>query len=159
MDEPDQDLFFEPEQIVQLLVNILENACRFSPRRSAIEIKGYSYFWERRSPTVRQRISHSNRRRRDEARMNCYRIDIVDSGPGILPEHLNQIFEEYTSYSGGNDRSGTGLGLAISKGIVHLHHGRIWAEPRKQGATFSFVLPYAVAGDRRELALAVGSGD
>jgi two-component system sensor histidine kinase KdpD len=91
--------------------------------------------------------------------MNCYRIDVSDSGPGIPPECLSSIFEEYTSYSGGKDRSGAGLGLAISKGIVELHKGRIWAEPRSRGATFSFVLPYGSVHTReRLLAMAAGNG-
>lgn len=159
LDEPDGELLFEPEQITQVLINILENAYRFSPKRSAIEIKGYSYFWERRSRTGRERKDHPERRSRQEPYLNCYRIDISDSGPGIRPEHLSSIFEEYTSYSGGKDRSGTGLGLAISKGIIELHKGRIWAEPRLSGATFSFVLPYSsFPASRRPIALAAAGG-
>jgi signal transduction histidine kinase len=142
LEEADSELLFEPEQITQVLINILENACRFSPKRGTIEIKGYSFFWDRRARALRQRSGNPERRLSQQPYLNCYRIDISDSGPGIRPEHLSSIFEEYTSYSGGKDRSGTGLGLAISKGIIELHKGRIWAEPRSMGATFSFVLPY-----------------
>jgi signal transduction histidine kinase len=157
MDEPDGELFFEPEPIVQVLVNILENACRFSPKRSAIQISGYPYFWDRRSRVVRERMGPSDRRSRVAAGPNSYRIDISDSGPGILPEHLGTIFEEYTSYSGSRDRSGTGLGLAICRGIIDLHEGRIWAESKSAGATFSFLLPYASRRAERELARAAGA--
>jgi signal transduction histidine kinase len=156
MDEPESDVLFEPAQIVQVLVNILENACRFSPRRRTIEIKGYSYFWERRSRHSVARTLQYERRSRHQRTANCYRIDISDAGPGILPEQLGSIFEEYTSYSGGKDRSGTGLGLAISKGIIDLHNGRIWAESSTGGAIFSFVLPYASAALEPERALAAG---
>jgi signal transduction histidine kinase len=55
--------------------------------------------------------------------------------------HAGKIFEEYTSYSGGQDRSGSGLGLAICRRILQLHHGRVWAESHSAGAVFSFVLP------------------
>jgi len=60
---------------------------------------------------------------------------------GILPEHLDLIFEEYTSYSGARDRSGGGLGLAICKMLVAEHKGAIWAQSQRQGTTISFVLP------------------
>ena len=56
--------------------------------------------------------------------------------------HLDKIFEEFTSYSGGQDRSGGGLGLAICRMTMRNHHGRIWAENGPAGAVFSFVLPY-----------------
>jgi signal transduction histidine kinase len=157
IEEPEGELLFEPEQITQVLINILENAYRFTPKRRVIEIRGYSYFWERRAGFVRQ-DGDSERRLRQQPCMNCYRIDISDSGPGIQAEHLNSIFQEYTSYSGGKDRSGAGLGLAISKGIIELHKGRIWVEPRTAGATFSFVLPYKLAQTRRRL-MAIGAAN
>jgi K+-sensing histidine kinase KdpD len=72
---------------------------------------------------------------------NSYRIDIVDSGGAIPEEHLEGIFEEYTSYAGGRDRSGGGLGLAICKMIVTEHEGHVWAENTETGPMFSFVLP------------------
>ena len=73
---------------------------------------------------------------------NSYRIDIRDTGPGIPPDRLNHIFEEYTSYSGPQDRSGGGLGLAICRLILSRHGGHIWADSHSNGAMFSFVLPY-----------------
>jgi Amt family ammonium transporter len=156
MDDPESELLFEPAQMVQVLVNILENACRFSPRRSAINIRGYSYFWERRTRHGVERVRPQDRRSRQRRVTNSYRIDISDSGPGILPEQLGSIFEEYISYSGEKDRSGTGLGLAISKGIIDLHNGRIWAESSSNGATFSFVLPYASVALEPERVLVAG---
>jgi signal transduction histidine kinase len=72
---------------------------------------------------------------------NAYRVDIRDSGNSIPAEHIDHIFEEYTSYAGGRDRSGGGLGLAISRMIVDQHDGRIWAENTESGPMFSIVLP------------------
>jgi len=146
------DLYFEPCQIEQVFMNILDNACKFTPRGSDIEIRGYPYFWERRH-AVAAVTAASDRRRRSFHEPNSYRIDISDGGSPIPEEHLERIFEEYTSYSGGRDRSGGGLGLAICKMIVTQHEGRIWAENRESGPVLSFVLPmrpveavYASAG-------------
>lgn len=136
-------LFFETGQLEQVLVNLLDNACKFTPRQGWIDIKGYPYFWDRRLPNISEGIDY-DRRARASREPNAYRIDIQDSGLGVRPEHLDTIFEDYTSYAGhgGNDsRAGTGLGLAICKMIVTRHEGKIWAESRTDGASFSFVLP------------------
>ena len=146
----DLPLFFENEQIEQVLVNLLDNACKASPRHGSIEIRGYPYFWERRflagdrNPLAGDRNTNDRRRLQIPA-PNSYRIDIRDQGPGVHPEHIESIFEEYTSYFGPNDRSGGGLGLAICRLIVERHNGRIWAASEPTGAVFSFVLPYATA--------------
>jgi signal transduction histidine kinase len=62
---------------------------------------------------------------------------------GVRPEHLQTIFQEYTSYGGGGDRSGSGLGLAICKRILAEHGGEIFAESRHKGVTFVFHLPFS----------------
>ncbi len=80
---------------------------------------------------------------------NAYRIDVRDSGSGIPCEHLESIFEEYTSYSGGTDRSGGGLGLAICRMIVDAHRGTMWAESGPDGTQFSVVLPQPEAKDQQ----------
>jgi len=133
-------VYLELGQIEQVLINLLDNACKFTPKGGAIEIRGYPFFWERRTgrhlpaPVV-------ERRYRDGRAPNSYRIDIRDSGPQIPVEHIGKIFEEYTSYVGGKDRSGGGLGLAICKMIVTAHEGRVWMENTEYGPRFSFVLP------------------
>ncbi len=68
-------------------------------------------------------------------------MDIRDSGAEIAQEHLECIFEEYTSYAAGRDRSGGGLGLAICRSIVNQHEGHVWVENTEAGPRFSFVLP------------------
>jgi signal transduction histidine kinase len=130
LDPPEQGIFIESQQIEQLLVNLLENACKFTPRRGNIEIRGYSVYWDPLSES-------------DDSAMpsNAYRIEIRDSGPGIDASVLDSIFEEYTSYSGANDRSG-GLGLAICKMIVSAHGGKIWAASAREGAAFFVILPF-----------------
>jgi len=136
----DEDLLFEPGQVEQVLVNILDNACKFTPKAGLIEIRGYPFFWERRS--VQSGMSPQvERRQRVVGAPNSYRIDITDSGAAIPEEHLDSIFEEYASYAGGRDRSGGGLGLAICRLIMTQHDGRVWAENTDLGPRFSMVLP------------------
>ena len=133
-------LYFEAGQIEQALINILDNACKFTPKAGAIEIRGYSYFWERR--TCRSSVAPSaERRHEDRVEPNAYRVDIQDSGTPIPVEHLDDIFEEYTSFDGCRDRSGGGLGLAITRMIMAQHGGRVWAENTTFGPMFSLVFP------------------
>jgi K+-sensing histidine kinase KdpD len=97
-----------------------------------------------------------DRRSRQTVEPNSFRVDVRDSGPPVPTGHLTKIFEEYTSYAGGQDRSGGGLGLAICKMLMHQHQGRIWAEPTTSGALFSLVLPFqrtepAILGEQETL--------
>jgi signal transduction histidine kinase len=139
-------LLFDDSQLEQLFVNLLDNAFRFTPQRGTVEIKGYPFFWERRFTPAGDVGRNGDRRSIESFAANSYRVDIRDSGPGIPPENLDRIFEEYTSYSGGNDRSGGGLGLAICRMIATRHRGRIWAENGAGGAIFSLALPLGGAG-------------
>ncbi|HWB96183.1 MAG TPA: HAMP domain-containing sensor histidine kinase [Bryobacteraceae bacterium] len=135
-------LYFEPQQIEQVLINLLDNACKYTPKFGHIEIEGYPYFWERRSSRSPAPPEAGERRVRPLRKFNSYRVDVRDSGPGVPPEHLQTIFEEYTSYAGPRDRSGGGLGLAICKTILNMHDGQAFAEECSEGAVFSFVLPF-----------------
>jgi signal transduction histidine kinase len=136
-------LFLKPGQIEQVLINILGNACKFTPKAGEIVIRGYPFFWERRAgrapATILERRFHCLHE------PNSYRVDIRDSGARIPREQLTTMFEEDTSYTGGSDRSGGGLGLAICKMILHAHQGRVWAENSDVGPRFSFVLPVRAA--------------
>jgi len=133
-------IYMEPGQIEQVLINLLDNACKFTPKNGSIEIRGYPFFWERRS-MLHSPALFTERRIEDSPAPNSYRMDIRGSGPLIPREHLETIFEEYTSYSGSQDRSGGGLGLAICRMILGAHNGGVWAENTDFGPRFSFVLP------------------
>lgn len=143
VEAPEQALRFDPAQVEQLLVNLLENSCKFTQRGGYIQVRGFPAFWERRSPAVFQDGVLIERRRSASRRPNAYRMEISDNGMGVRPEHLQTIFQEYTSYGGGSDRSGSGLGLAICKRILAEHGGQIFAESGKKGVTFVFHLPFA----------------
>lgn len=135
IDPVDAAFFFEAEQIEQVLVNLLENSCKFTQRDGSIEIHGFGVRWDF--------DLHQESELRDDpdSISNAYRIDIIDTGIGV-PEHLvEKVFEQYASYSGSLDRSGGGFGLAICKLVITAHGGAIWATPRENGGHFSFVLP------------------
>ena len=138
-EEPSRTLLFDPVQIERVLINLLENACKFTGKGGSIEVSSYPVSWNggsgraARKPPTRDNVG--------PAQLNAYRVDVRDSGIGIASQYLETIFEEYTSYSGGNDRSGGGLGLAICRMIVEAHGGTIWAESNGLGTQFSFVIP------------------
>jgi signal transduction histidine kinase len=144
-------LYFEPDQIEQLLINLLDNACKFTPKGGAIEIRGYPFFQERRDERLIAPFSHE-RRNQVSREPNSFRLDLRNSGSQIPEEHLGMIFEEYTSFAGKLDRSGGGLGLAICRLIVSQHNGWIWAQNTETGPMFSFTLPLRteVASEKAE---------
>jgi signal transduction histidine kinase len=139
---PHQPFFFDAGKMEQVLINLLENACKFTSNNGTIEVSAYPVLWFGepcgRSGNMTRFLSSSLQKHSS----NAYRIDVRDSGCGIPGEHIHSIFEEYTSYAGGKDRSGGGLGLAICRLIVDAHLGAIWAESNATGTQFSLVLPY-----------------
>ena len=108
----------DPARAEEVLINLLDNAARFSPKDQPIKIKG-------------------------EVLTNLLKLTIIDRGPGIPDESLNRVFEKYVR----EDRKteGAGLGLYISRKIVEAHGGRIWVNSPtdgiSSGAAFSFTLP------------------
>lgn len=140
-----QNLRFDPEQIEQVLTNLLDNACKFVPKFGAVQIRGYRFFWQRRGPGATHPVE---RRLSDCSEPNAYRLDISDSGAPLSQSGLERIFEEYASITPSPARSGAGLGLAICRSIVSRHGGRIWAENGNSGPVFSFVLPFFQSGER-----------
>jgi signal transduction histidine kinase len=106
------------ERIEQVLVNLIENALKFSDREAEIRI-------------------------RIEEDQTYATVCVTDQGIGISEENLDSIFQKFSTVpSGGiNKPEGTGLGLAICKAIIEAHDGKIWAESVKgQSSTFYFSL-------------------
>jgi two-component system sensor histidine kinase KdpD len=101
----------------QVLVNLLDNAVKYSPANTPIEITAYQ-------------------------KDNQLVIEVADRGVGIAEEEIPHIFEKFYRAGGGNGRSGSGLGLSICQGIVESHNGTITAKNRKEGGTcFIITLP------------------
>lgn len=105
----------------QVLQNLIENAARYSPEGTSIDIAA--------------RII-------DSGETPEVRIVVMDRGPGIDDGLKASVFEKFYRIDPEAAQSGTGLGLAISKAIVALHGGRIGVEDRPGGgATFWVTLP------------------
>lgn len=121
--EPDIDpIVMAPDKIQRVLVNLLDNALRYTPPGGQIAIRA----------------------RRETDRV---RVDVHNTGSSIDAAHLPHVFTTFYRGEPSRVRSddghrGTGLGLAIARGFVEAHHGTIWAESAPQrGTTFSFTLP------------------
>jgi len=121
--EPDLPVLMgDRDRIMQVLINILSNAVKFTPERGTIRVAA----------------------RRDPAAHGWVLVEVSDTGRGIPPEDIGLIFEKFQR-AGDHLTStveGTGLGLAISRQIIEHHGGRIWVTSAwGAGSTFSFTLP------------------
>jgi two-component system sensor histidine kinase KdpD len=103
--------------IGQVLANLLENAVKYTPPRSPIEIESWAAGDE-------------------------ITVSVLDRGPGIKPGDEERVFEKFHRGAPEGAVGGAGLGLTICRAIVESHGGRIWAENRMVGgAMFCFALP------------------
>jgi two-component system sensor histidine kinase KdpD len=104
--------------IEQALFNIVENALKYSPPESPIDISARVVGGE-------------------------MVVEVADRGFGLEPGELDQVFDKlYRGAVGKSAGRGAGLGLAIAKAVVEAHGGRIWASPRAGGGSvFAFSLP------------------
>jgi signal transduction histidine kinase len=71
------------------------------------------------------------------------RFSVADTGPGIAPAEMENLFDPFWSAKRHLVKTGTGLGLYIAKGIVQAHGGALWVQSKLgDGATFFFTLPF-----------------
>jgi signal transduction histidine kinase len=138
-------LLFDEMRIEQVLVNLLDNACRFTPRDGRIEIRAHSVFWDRRGSNMTGEVERPERRQSKNQECNAYRVEVRDSGRGVPPGDLEWIFEEYATGSKNHDASRAGLGLTICRQFINAHGGAVFAESSGEGGCFVFVLPYGEA--------------
>jgi len=96
--------------MTQVLVNLLDNALKYSPTQTPVEVRA-------------QVVS------------GHLQIEVADRGMGIPPEDLQHVFDKFYRVQRPGHVSGTGLGLSICKGIVEAHGGFIVAESRPGGGT------------------------
>jgi signal transduction histidine kinase len=110
----------DERKVKQVVFNLLSNAVKFTPDGGRVEAEA--------------------RRAGDEVV-----IGVRDTGIGIAPEDLGQVFDEFRQVGRADAKAeGTGLGLPLAKRFVELHGGRMWVESiLGVGSTFSFTLPAA----------------
>jgi two-component system sensor histidine kinase KdpD len=108
---------FDSLLLEQVFMNLFENAIKYSPKDTPIELSASDSF-------------------------NIVTVELADRGPGIPPGKEEHIFEKFAH--GRTTSGGVGLGLAICRTIISIHGGKIWAENREGGgAIFRFTLSAA----------------
>ena len=119
----------DPLLLKQSLLNLVENATKYSPPDSTIDVT-----WE------------------SEPAGEAVRITIEDDGPGIPSGERDRIFDRFVRLKGPDGEpmaSGTGLGLYIARNVIEAHGGTIEATDGARGARFVVRLPIATAGSDR----------
>lgn len=110
----------DPLRVAQIVGNLIGNALKFTPEQGHVTLRA--------APNGSLVI-----------------FEVVDTGPGISPAHVEHLFERFWQARQGDHR-GAGLGLAIAKGLVEAHGGTMSVRSTLgAGSTFSFTLPKATA--------------
>ncbi|WP_052754386.1 PAS domain S-box protein [Calothrix sp. 336/3] len=118
------NLNIDERRIRQVLINLLNNAVKFTPEGGCITLEVIY------PTTIKQQ--------------NYLQINVKDTGIGIAPENLNKIFEPFIQVDSALNRNyeGTGLGLALVKRIVEMHHGEVTLTSELGvGSCFAIALP------------------
>ena len=118
--KPSIDVYVDPDKIVQVFTNLIENAIKFTPENGEITVE------------IKDKTTN----------IEC---SVADTGRGIAPENLQKLFTRFQQFDRphGPGAKGTGLGLAITKELVELHNGTICAESiLDKGTKFIFTLPH-----------------
>jgi signal transduction histidine kinase len=109
----------DPSRLRQVLFNLVSNAIKFTPAGGRISLDVVN---------LEQSVT----------------ISVSDTGPGLLPEEAERIFQPYERGSAGIDDEGAGLGLALARSLTELQGGRIWVKSTPgEGSTFSVLIPAA----------------
>jgi signal transduction histidine kinase len=107
----------DPERVYQVVMNLVENAVRYSPRPGHVALRAAA------------------------GADHTIVVEVDDDGPGIPPDELERVFERFYRGNGRRGGGGAGLGLAIARWIVDLHGGTIRAERREpHGSHMVFTL-------------------
>ena len=123
---PDVWLWIDGQRFLQVIGNLLSNACKFSKANSNVSVQAHLISSQR------------------------VRIAVIDRGVGIASEFQPFLFEKFSQINGAalGEQHGTGLGLAIAKAIVQRMGGEInFQSTRGQGSTFFVELPTVAAGE------------
>ena len=113
----------DPRRLKQVLINLLNNAVKFTPENGKIVLEVQA-----------------------DAKASLMRFFVTDTGIGISPEDIPKLFQPFVQLDGGLSRQyeGSGLGLALVKKMVEMHGGSIDVQSELgKGSRFSFVLPWS----------------
>ncbi|NMF64135.1 histidine kinase [Brasilonema octagenarum UFV-E1] len=112
------NVYADPERIRQVLINLLDNAIKYTPEGGNISVCGLH--------RTSQKIQFS----------------VGDTGPGIPEENRDRIFENHYRLERDQGKEGYGIGLSLCQRIILAHYGQIWVETAPHGgAWFHFTLP------------------
>jgi two-component system sensor histidine kinase KdpD len=107
---------FDSVLVEQVLINLLENATKYTPPGAPIDLSA-------------------------RAKDGEVEVEVADRGPGVAPKDRERVFDKFYRVREG-EGGGAGLGLTICRGIVAAHGGRIWVDAREGGGSrFIFTLP------------------
>nr|OEJ79851.1 histidine kinase [Cyanobacterium sp. IPPAS B-1200] len=116
-----QDLpavYADPELIYQVLVNLIENAIKYTPNQGKITVA----------------ILHKTTQKIE--------VSVIDTGSGIPPEKKELIFDGHFRLERDIKQEGYGIGLALCRQVINAHYGQIWVDDNgNQGSCFRFTLP------------------
>jgi two-component system, OmpR family, clock-associated histidine kinase SasA len=111
-------VYADPERVKQVMVNLLDNAIKYTPEHGTIQIA----------------VLHRTTQK--------VQVSIGDDGPGIPEENQQSIFEDRVRLKRDEKKDGYGIGLGLCQRVVHAHYGQIWVDSSpNQGSSFHFTLP------------------
>ena len=123
--EPMPHIVADRHQLFRIILNLLENACHFTPPGGEVTIRA----WVQDQPI------------RPDAEP-ALRLNIADNGVGIPKTEQKRIFEPFYQIPGVLYSGGMGMGLAVVKELVNLHKGQVWVESTEhEGSIFHVALP------------------
>jgi signal transduction histidine kinase len=123
-------LFIDKDMAVQLLVNILSNAVKYT-HQGYIKVHAFPDHWDKE-------------KKQSEEKKAYVHLEVIDTGIGIKEEDLPKLFKTFSQITTEEHpiNEGTGLGLVISKRIIDLHKGKIWVQSTwGKGSIFHILLP------------------
>ena len=111
-------VYADREKVQQVLVNLLDNAIKYTPAGGIIRVSGLH--------RTTQKVQ----------------VSVWDNGPGIPEENYERIFEERFRLERDKAKDGYGIGLALCQRIIRAHYGQIWVDSAPNGGScFHFTLP------------------
>lgn len=111
-------VYADGERIRQVVVNLLDNAVKYTPQEGKIELS----------------ILHRTTQK--------VQVSIIDNGPGIPEENKKHIFEDRFRLQRDAKKDGYGIGLGLCKRLIRAHFGQIWVDSSpERGSAFHFTLP------------------